>query len=32
MFILMILLSYEVVKRLKNSKEDYDTKKQDGGY
>ena len=32
MFILMILLSYEVMKRLKNSKEDYGTKKQDSGY
>jgi hypothetical protein len=30
MFILMILLSYEVVKRVKNSKEDYNEKQKDG--
>jgi hypothetical protein len=30
MFILMILLSYEVVKRIKNSKEDYKDKQRDG--
>lgn len=32
MFILIILLSYEVIKKLKNNKEDYDQKKQTVGF